>query len=55
MQAFNPTSRSGINISSPLRCQRTGPPIINQFHNNANIVVSGELSFFVEIGPIIVK
>jgi len=36
-QALNPTSKSGINISSLLRCQRMGLPFINQFHNIANI------------------
>jgi hypothetical protein len=36
-QALNPTSKSGININSLLRYRRIGPPIINQFHNIANI------------------
>jgi hypothetical protein len=37
MQALNPASKSGINISSLPRYQRIGLPIINQFHNIANI------------------
>jgi hypothetical protein len=37
MQALNPTSNSGVNISSLPRRQRTGHPIINQFRNITNV------------------
>ena len=37
MQALNPASKSGINISAALSCKRIGISIINRFQNIPNI------------------
>jgi hypothetical protein len=35
MQALNPASRSGINVSAALSCKRMVLPIVNHLHNIA--------------------